>query len=113
MLWEYPRQQFLPHEIRTEPAPDPLTLTDPAQKSSATDGKLTTAPVTIGYGKTPTGDEVLINLADHIPDFFGRFERVAEIVVEERRSDGRDRYKFYRDCGYPLYHHELSNWEDA
>lgn len=91
LLWEYPRHRFLPHEI----------------------GEQSAAPVVIGYGDEPIGDEVLINLAGRIPDFFGRYERVAEIVVEERRDEGRERYKFYRDCGYPLYHHELSNWEDA
>ena len=70
-------------------------------------------PVLIGWGEEPTGDEVLINLADQVPKFIGRFDRVAEIIVGERKDDGRERYKFYRDCGYPLHHHELTNWEEA
>ena len=67
----------------------------------------------IGWGDDPQGDEVLVNLADQVPKFIGRFERVAEIIVGERKDDGRERYKFYRDCGYPLHHHEMSNWEEA
>jgi len=98
LLWEYPRHRFLPHEI---------------SEQAALEDDVRDTPVIIGYGDKPIGDEVLINLAGHIPDFFGRYERVAEIVVEERREEGRERYKFYRDCGYPLYHHELSNWEEA
>ena len=113
-MWEYPRNRFLPHEVRTEPPAAELTLQAPQQNGEAVSlSSPTEAPVVIGYGQAPIGDEVLINLASQIPDFFGRYERVAEIIVEERREEGRERYKFYRDCGYPLYHHELSNWEDA
>ena len=43
--------------------------------------------------------------------FPGRFERVAEIVVGSSRDAGRARYQFYRDRGFPLYHHELDDWE--
>lgn len=117
LLWEYPRNRFLPHEVCTQPPAEELTLAAPNNKGPSeiveAPGASRGTPVLIGYGPTPIGDEVLINLAGHIPDFFGRYERVAEIVVEERREEGRERYKFYRDCGYPLYHHELSNWEDA
>jgi len=54
-----------------------------------------------------------VNLADEIPGFFGRFDRVAEIVVGENRDAGRERYKFYRDRGFPLFHHELDDWESS
>ncbi|MCZ6854116.1 MAG: DNA polymerase III subunit chi, partial [Gammaproteobacteria bacterium] len=56
-------------------------------------------------------DDVLINLSDHVPTFFGRFERVAEIVVGETTNRGRERYQFYRDRGYPLFDHHLDDWE--
>jgi len=95
LMWDYPRQQFLGHELITSEHARELT------------------PVLIGWGDEPTGDQVLINLADQVPKFIGRFDRVAEIIVGERKEDGRERYKFYRDCGYPLHHHEMSNWEEA
>lgn len=96
LMWDYPRQQFLAHQLAT---------TSPASGVAA--------PVLIGWGEEPQGDQVLVNLSDQVPKFIGRFDRVAEIIVGERKDDGRDRYKFYRDCGYPLHHHQMSNWEEA
>ncbi len=94
LMWEYPEHRFLPHGIVGEPA---------AEK----------APVVIDHREpTQTRDELLINLSTDVPAFFGRFERVAEIVVENLREQGRDRYKYYRDRGYPLFHHEIDQWEE-
>jgi DNA polymerase-3 subunit chi len=67
--------------------------------------------VTLGWTEPDGLDGVLINLSDEIPRFFGRFDRVAEVIPRSRRDAGRDRYKFYRDRGYPLFHHELDDWE--
>ncbi len=98
LLWVYPPHRLIPH------------------------GRLDTAaargaPVVIGQrmdaaAALPT-DGLLINLADAVPAFPGWFERVAEIVVGERRTSGRERYRYYRDQGYRLFHHELDNWEGA
>ena len=51
----------------------------------------------------------MINLSGVVPDFFSRFERVAEIVPFEdtRRASARDNYKFYKDRGYPLNYHRM------
>ncbi len=92
LLWCYPDNRMIPHGIVGEPE---------------TNG----APVVIGYDDTAEWDGLLINLAREIPVFFGRFDRVAEIVVEDTKATGRDHYKFYRDRGYPLFHHELDEWE--
>ncbi|HEV7392095.1 MAG TPA: DNA polymerase III subunit chi, partial [Burkholderiales bacterium] len=54
-------------------------------------------------------DQVLLNLREEWPPYFGRFERLIEIVSvdpEDRRS-ARDRYKFYRDRGYDIRTHDL------
>ena len=99
LMWEYPRARFLGHECA-----DSMGNSSAARSS---------APVIVGCGEQPMGDEVLINLADAVPNFIGRFDRVAEVIVQERKLDGRERYKFYRDCGYPLHHHEMTNWEEA
>lgn len=95
LLWNYPEHRFLPHTRQ-----DRL---DAAGRD----------PVVIGWEPPAHPDGVLVNLADHIPTFFGRFDRVAEIVVDANRADGRDRYKFYRDRGFPLFHHDLDDWEAA
>lgn len=53
--------------------------------------------------------DVLVNLAPEIPAWFGRFERVLEVVSGNaaQRATSRARFKSYRDRGYPLQTHEL------
>ncbi|MDN5864130.1 MAG: DNA polymerase III subunit chi [Gammaproteobacteria bacterium] len=70
------------------------------------------APVTLATGGAPQPvPELLINLADDIPKFFSNFPRVAEIISADAatRELGRERFRFYRDRGYPLQHHELGH----
>ncbi len=108
LMWDYPEHRFLPHSLLVQSGSSAAEVSAPLSSVEA-------STVLIGHGDTArsVGDQVLINLADQIPEFFGRFERVAEIIVGERRDEGREHYKFYRDCGYPLYHHEMNNWEEA
>lgn len=94
-LWTFSQASFLPHiqaaDIRT-------------------DKDLVRHPVIIGVDQPPPGTpELLVNLATEVPSFFSRFERVAEVVdaAAERRKAGRDRFRFYRDRGYPLESHNL------
>ncbi len=52
---------------------------------------------------------MLINLADEVPDFFSRFERVAELIDRDPavRTAGRNRFRLYRDRGYTLNTHNI------
>jgi DNA polymerase-3 subunit chi len=96
LLWAYPQQRFIPHVVvDAEHAP----------------ARSTTAPVTLGWQEPEGVDGVLINLGSDVQGFFGRFDRVAEIVLRTARDEGRKRYKFYRDRGYPLFHHQLDDWD--
>lgn len=94
MLWAFRAASFVPHD---------LALAAPAQPGS---------PVVIGTGADP-GDhhEVLVNLGEQVPDFFGRFERVAEVVLSEpgALAASRRRWSFYRDRGYALQHHDMQH----
>lgn len=68
------------------------------------------APVHIGHdGEPGEGFHLLINLGQEVPGFFARFERVAEVVDgdETRKAQGRERFRFYKDRGYPLETHKL------
>ena len=61
----------------------------------------------------PGGDErdqVLLNLGNARPPFFSRFERLIEIVStnEEDRQAARTRFRFYRDRGYEIRSHDMS-----
>jgi DNA polymerase-3 subunit chi len=90
LLWTYRDGSFVPHEI------------DPADPELC--------PVSIGHSEAPMQtNDVLINLASAVPGFFSRFERVAEILGADPNSleVGRERYRFYRDRGYALKHHEI------
>jgi DNA polymerase-3 subunit chi len=55
-------------------------------------------------------DDVLMNLNSALPNGFGRFQRLVEIVTtdEDDRALARERFKFYRDRGYPLSAREFA-----
>ena len=94
LMWAYPAYRFLPHALGTE------SLDERTR-------------VSISYDLPgPESDQMLINLGADVPKFFGRFERVAEIFVHPQIDAGRQRYKYYRDRGYPLFHHDMESWED-
>lgn len=91
LLWTFKEGSFVPHAVHPQPAGD-------------------RSPIVIGHDHEPTAEfALLINLSNELPTFFSRFERVAEIVDghSERLARGRERFKFYKDRGYPLEHHKL------
>jgi DNA polymerase-3 subunit chi len=53
--------------------------------------------------------DLMINLAPVVPEFFSRYDRVAEVIDGDpaRREQGRDRFRFYRDRGYELKTHHV------
>jgi DNA polymerase-3 subunit chi len=54
-------------------------------------------------------DEVLVNLREQWPACFSRFLRLVEIVGRDEadRQAARERFRFYRDRGYEIRHHDL------
>ena len=91
LLWTFQQNSFIPHAILGADADNP-------------------PPVQLGHdGEPDAGHVVLINLAAEVPLFFSRFERVAELVNGDDtvRRQGRQRYSFYRERGYPLRTHEI------
>jgi len=89
LMWTFRDRSFLPHCLA---------------------GEDTQAPVHLGFGQEPaTNFHLLINLSPDIPRFFSRFERVAEVLDanHEIRAQGRERFRFYKDRGYPLETHKL------
>ena len=92
LMWVFQDGSFLPHCLQ--------------QARESTD-----TPVTIGHDHEPEQQtEVLINLADQVPAFYSRFERIVELVTgdESTRQKARTRYKYYRDRGYAIETHKLS-----
>jgi len=69
------------------------------------------SPVIIGHDEPPASEhDVLISVANRIPDFFTRFTRLAEIVSADadERASARERFRHYRERGYPLETHNLA-----
>jgi len=68
-------------------------------------------PIAITVDSNPADHHsILINLQAEIPTWFSRFERVMEIIYQqpEYEQAKRDNFKFYKERGYPLSFHDLS-----
>jgi DNA polymerase III subunit chi len=90
LLWTFRPERFIPHSQSTSE---------------------TAAPIKIGCLAEPEDhQDVLINIAGQVPDFFSRFERVAEIVPrsETSRDQARTNFRFYKERGYPLKYHKVA-----
>lgn len=92
MLWSQPPTGFLPH-CRAD---SPLAAETPILLAESLEG--------------PAHDGCLLNLADELPPGFSRFEELVEIVSTEDadRLPARERFKFYRERGYPLDTRDIS-----
>jgi DNA polymerase-3 subunit chi len=92
LLWTHPATGFVPH-CRAEEA---LASTTPIVLASKLD--------------SPLHDDYLLNLSDEIPPGFSRFRHLIEIVsIEDAdRLPGRERFRFYRERGYPLEARDIS-----
>ena len=92
LLWTFQAGSFVPHDLHPSDSP-------------------AHTPILIGHDGVPDGGhEVLINLAETVPNFFSRFDRVAEVVNQDAavKHAGRERFRFYRDRGYALETHTLT-----
>ncbi len=74
-------------------------------------GALAEAPVVIVPDTGATvHDEVLLNLHEGAPRHFSRFLRLIEVVAraENDRQAARARFRYYRDRGYAIRHHDMA-----
>lgn len=88
-LWSFSAGSFVPHRLV---------------------GSAGRAPVWIGWQPPAQPGEVLLTLTDEVPHFFSGFRRVLELVPADAagRAQARERYRFYRERGYPLRQHKLA-----
>lgn len=87
LLWSFEPETFVPHVH----AHDPLAAETPVLLAS-------------GPVESFAHHEVLVNLGDTMPPFFSRFDRLVEVVSADPddRARARERYRFYRERGYPI-----------
>lgn len=91
LLWTFHPGSFVPHKTQGQPVDAHL-------------------PVLIGHDAPPTEfNDVLISLKPDVPEFFERFERVAELVSSDQteRAAARERFRVYRDRGFTVQTHNL------
>jgi len=91
LLWTFKDESFIPHNLQGEgPEPPP--------------------PIQIGYQSEPRGfSDILLNLADEIPAFYTRFQRVMEIVSNDETAKelSRTHYREYRGRQCQLQTHNM------
>lgn len=92
LLWSVPATGFLPH-------------------CRARDELASQTPVIVDHDPGElVHEELLLNLSGTRPAFFSRFQRLIEIVTTDE-SDieaARERFRFYRDRGYEIRSHDMS-----
>ncbi|MFK7858893.1 MAG: DNA polymerase III subunit chi [Granulosicoccus sp.] len=93
-LWDFRPLSFVAHKILPE-----------SHILSSEDND----PVLLSSDEPGNDRNLLINLDREVPPFFSRFERTLEIVNKEPevQAAGRERYRFYKQRGYPLQHHNV------
>lgn len=91
-LWTHPPTGFLPH--------------------CRSDNTLAAeTPIVIDWeGTQLLHDDILINLTPAHPAFFSRFKGLIELVGldADDRAEARARYRFYRDRGYEIKSHDVT-----
>ena len=126
LLWSFRPNSFLPHTMETAAAahtPDAQTQDSETDLEANIEANIESinetinetsenksAPILIGCsGDTGEHHDVLVNLTAETPRFFSRFLRLAEVVQSDpiAKEKSRERFRFYRDRGYPLKVHNL------
>ena len=100
-LWQFRPERFIAHRlIENQSSTNQLVAEDTEDELEA---------VTLSNAAPARNDAILINLSSAVPVFFSRFERTLEVVDQQDsiRLEGRSRYRFYQERGYPLQHHNL------
>jgi DNA polymerase III subunit chi len=98
LLWTFNERSFIPHKMcLDEQSVDPATAVHLTVETAI-----------------PTAD-LLVNLAQRLPAQFQCYSRIAEVIDadEERRRQGRERFKAYRDLKLPLETHQIDETADV
>lgn len=96
LLWTWPAVSFVPHCMLDDPlAPETPVLL-------AGDERIPQE------SRRPC--DVLLNLSAECPPHFASFERLLELVGQDdaEKEAGRQRYRFYKQRGYPIASHDLA-----
>ena len=94
MLWAMAPQDFVAH-----------------CRSAADEELVLSSPVLLAVdARSSAHHEVLLNLNTEVPEGFGRFDRLVEVVSahdEADRAEARSRWRHYASRGYAITRHDL------
>lgn len=108
-LWHFQPDRFVAHRLlKSEEATTEGCVAEPAAEAPDAPNEALES-VLLSSSHPSRTDAVFVNLASTVPVFFSRFERTLEVIDQQEsiRLDGRERYRFYKERGYPLQHHNL------
>lgn len=89
LLWSFRADSFLPHALAEQTQDEPILLGEHV-------------PAEISH-------DFLINFGPEAPPGWQRFKRLAEVVERQETAlaHARQRFRVYRDAGFPPNHHEI------
>lgn len=103
MLWTFSPQDFLPHCRSNAPAgmlhASPIVLSESTPAMSA----------------DSASEPILVNLGTDVPMGFEKHQRLIDLVGQDdaERAQGRLRWKYYKERGYPIKAHDRAHPEDS
>jgi DNA polymerase III subunit chi len=98
LLWTFNERSFIPHKVcLDEQSVDPETA------------------VHLTVERALPAADLLVNLSQRLPPQFQRYARIAEVIDadQERKRQGRERFKAYRDLKLPLETHQIDEIADV
>lgn len=86
LLWTFRQSSFIPHERLVKGSEISTSITISAPDSD---------------GEVPPPADLLINLADSVPEFFNQYAQIVEVIDDSPgcREAGRLRHRFYQRQG--------------
>lgn len=89
-LWHFQPESYIAHAKLGEASDDIPVMLSTGQDSDA-------------------HHDMLVSFSTKIPDFFGRFQRFAHIVNQDKQriTAARLNYKYFKDRAYPLHYHNI------
>ncbi|USZ50432.1 DNA polymerase III subunit chi [Halomonas sp. DN3] len=126
-LWDFRPDAFVPHALEAGGGADAREagggagMQEPGGGADAREARATESTqqearpvaVTIGWQGPPQSldppPQAMLNLSPEIPEWFSRFERVAEIINQHQDvlTVKRECWKTYKQRGYPVTPHHL------
>ncbi|KJZ06111.1 DNA polymerase III subunit chi [Halomonas sp. S2151] len=110
-LWDFRPDAFVPHALEAGGGADAREAGAGTTEAGIENARQ--VPVTIGWQGPPQSldppPQAMLNLSPEIPEWFSRFERVAEIINQHQDvlTVKRECWKTYKQRGYPVTPHHL------